>query len=212
MSFGTPKPERLIQRILHIATNPGDLVLDSFLGSGTTAAVAHKMGRRWIGIEMGGHAVTHCAPRLTKVIAGEQGGISAAVGWRGGGGFGFYRLGSPVFDADGRIARGIAFADLAAHLWFAETGAPLAGEAATSPYLGQHAGRGIALLYNGILRDKRPQGGNVLTRATLDMVRAAAGDFIGPLTIYAEASRIGTAALAAANVTFRQTPYDIRAR
>ena len=212
VSFGTPKPERLMQRILHIATNPGDLVLDSFLGSGTTAAVAHKMGRRWIGIEMGGHAVTHCAPRLTKVIAGEQGGISAAVGWTGGGGFGFYRLGSPVFDADGRIAPGIAFADLAAHLWFAETGAPLAGEAATSPYLGQHAGRGIALLYNGILRDKRPQGGNVLTRATLDVVRAAAGDFIGPLTIYAEASRIGAAALAAANVTFRQTPYDIKAR
>jgi len=210
--FGTPKPERLIQRILHIATHPGDLVLDSFLGSGTTAAVAHKMGRRWIGIEMGGHAVTHCAPRLTKVIAGEQGGISATVGWRGGGGFGFYRLGSPVFDANGRIAAGIAFADLAAHLWFAETGAPLAGEAATSPYLGQHAGRGIALLYNGILRDKRPRGGNVLTRATLDVVRAAAGDFIGPLTIYAEASRIGAAALAAANVTFRQTPYDIRAR
>ena len=79
--FGTPKPERLIQRILHIATNPGDLVLDSFLGSGTTAAVAHKMGRRWIGIEMGEHALTHCLPRLQKVVAGEQGGISAAVGW-----------------------------------------------------------------------------------------------------------------------------------
>ncbi len=74
--FGTPKPERLMQRILHIASNPGDLVLDSFLGSGTTAAVAHKMGRRWIGIEMGDHAETHCKPRLDKVIAGEQGGVS----------------------------------------------------------------------------------------------------------------------------------------
>ena len=62
----TPKPERLMQRILHIATDPGDLVLDSFLGSGTTAAVAHKMGRRWIGIEMGDHARTHCAPRLER--------------------------------------------------------------------------------------------------------------------------------------------------
>ncbi len=79
VSFGTPKPERLMHRILHIATNPGDLVLDSFLGSGTTAAVAHKMGRRWIGIEMGDHAVTHCLPRLQKVVAGEQGGISQAV-------------------------------------------------------------------------------------------------------------------------------------
>ena len=77
--FATPKPERLIRRILHIATNPGDLVLDSFLGSGTTAAVAHKMDRRYIGIEMGKHALTHCVPRLRKVIEGEQGGISEAV-------------------------------------------------------------------------------------------------------------------------------------
>jgi adenine-specific DNA-methyltransferase len=93
ISFGTPKPERLLQRVLHIATNPNDLILDSFLGSGTTAAVAHKMGRRWIGIEMGEHAATHCLPRLEKVVAGEQGGISAAVGWAGGGGFRFMRLG-----------------------------------------------------------------------------------------------------------------------
>lgn len=73
--FGTPKPERLIQRVLHIATNPGDLVLDSFLGSGTTAAVAHKMGRRYVGMEIGEHATSHCVPRLQKVIEGEQGGI-----------------------------------------------------------------------------------------------------------------------------------------
>ena len=77
--FATPKPEQLLHRILHISSNPGDLVLDSFLGSATTAAVAHKMGRRWIGIEMGEHAVTHCVPRLQKVLEGEQGGISAAV-------------------------------------------------------------------------------------------------------------------------------------
>ena len=92
-AFGTPKPERLVNRIVNIATNPGDLVLDSFLGSGTTAAVAQKMGRRFIGIEMGDHAVTHCQPRLQKVIVGEQGGISKAVDWQGGGGFRYYRLG-----------------------------------------------------------------------------------------------------------------------
>ena len=80
-AFDTPKPERLLQRLLDIATNPNDLILDSFLGSGTTAAVAHKMGRRWIGIEMGEHAATHCLPRLQKVIDGEQGGISKAVNW-----------------------------------------------------------------------------------------------------------------------------------
>jgi adenine-specific DNA-methyltransferase len=91
--FITPKPERLIQQILTIASRTGDLVLDSFLGSGTTAAVAHKMGRRYIGIEIGDHARTHCVLRLQKVIAGEQGGVSRAVGWQGGGSFGFYTLG-----------------------------------------------------------------------------------------------------------------------
>ena len=87
-AFDTPKPERLIERIIHIATNPGDLVLDSFLGSGTTAAVAHKMGRRYIGIEMGSHAYTHCKVRLDKVIAGEDpGGITKSAKWEKGGGY-----------------------------------------------------------------------------------------------------------------------------
>ena len=91
--FLTPKPERLLQRIIHIATNPGDLVLDSFAGSGTTGAVAHKMGRRWIMVELGEHCHTHIIPRLHKVIDGEdQGGISKAVNWQGGGGFRYYKL------------------------------------------------------------------------------------------------------------------------
>jgi adenine-specific DNA-methyltransferase len=91
--FDTPKPERLIKHVLTLATNPGDLVLDSFLGSGTTAAVAHKMGRRWIGIELGEHCHTHCLPRLKKVVDGaDPGGITEAVGWKGGGGFRYYRL------------------------------------------------------------------------------------------------------------------------
>lgn len=91
--FATPKPERLIERILTLGSNPGDLVLDSFLGSGTTAAVAHKMGRRWIGIELGEHCDTHCVPRLKKVIDGEDaGGITKSANWRGGGGFRYYNL------------------------------------------------------------------------------------------------------------------------
>lgn len=99
--FDNPKPERLIQRVLHIATNPSDLVLDSFLGSGTTAAVAHKMGRRWIGIELGEHCYTHCIPRLQKVIDGQDpGGITKAVNWPGGGGFRFYRLGPSLIRSD----------------------------------------------------------------------------------------------------------------
>ena len=92
-SFDYPKPESLIFKLLELTTNPGDLVLDSFLGSGTTAAVAHKMGRRWIGIELGEHCDTHCVPRLKKVIDGEDaGGITKSANWRGGGGFRYYNL------------------------------------------------------------------------------------------------------------------------
>lgn len=99
--FDTPKPERLIKRILDLTTDSGDLVLDSFLGSGTTAAVAHKMGRRWIGIELGEHCNTHCVPRLKKVVDGtDQGGISKAVEWQGGGGFKYYYLAPSLLKKD----------------------------------------------------------------------------------------------------------------
>ena len=217
--FAFPKPEGLIHTIFECCTNPGDLVLDSFLGSGTTAAVAHKMGRRWIGIEMGDHAVSHCAPRLNKVIDGEQGGISKSVGWTGGGGFRFYRLGPPAFAADGRIRHDIRFPVLAAHIWFAETGRPWNGlreDGAGSPLLGVHDGCAWALLYNGVLGDKRPNGGNVLTRATLAAIRAEAAaafpGFDGPLTVYGEQSRLTPATLAREGIAFKQTPYDVKAR
>ena len=99
--FDTPKPERLIKRVLDISTVEGDIVLDSFLGSGTTAAVAQKMGRRYIGVEMGNHAYTHCAVRLKKVIDGtDQGGISKAQNWKGGGGFRFYELAPSLLKED----------------------------------------------------------------------------------------------------------------
>ncbi len=238
--FGTPKPERLIQRILHIATHPNDLVLDSFLGSGTTAAVAHKMGRRWIGIEMGEHAATHCLPRLQKVIDGEQGGISKAVNWQGGGGFRFMRLGEPVFDERGRIHPDVRFATLAAFVWQQETGSAWPGYGPAShtaapkpgtPYLGTYnktadaaqdtstssARTGVAyyLLFNGILKDKRPASGNVLTRevlAALLALHAQVAPVGTPLVVYGESVRVGPARLAAAGVTFKQIPYDVRAR
>ncbi|MFC1896579.1 site-specific DNA-methyltransferase [Thermodesulfobacteriota bacterium] len=99
--FITPKPERLLKRILEITTNPGDLVLDSFAGSGTTGAVAHKMGRRWIMVELGEHCHTHIIPRLKKVIDGEDpGGITKAVKWKGGGGFRYYRLAPSLLEKD----------------------------------------------------------------------------------------------------------------
>ena len=98
---GGQKPEALIKRCIEFSTQEGDIVLDSFAGSGTTGAVAHKMGRRWIMIEMGDHCYTHIIPRLTKVIDGEdQGGISKAVDWKGGGGFKFYELASSLIEKD----------------------------------------------------------------------------------------------------------------
>ncbi len=99
--FGTPKPERLMLRIVALATSPGDWVLDSFAGSGTTGAVAHKMSRRWIMVELGEHCHTHIIPRLKKVIDGEDpGGITKAVDWKGGGGFRYYRLAPSLLEKD----------------------------------------------------------------------------------------------------------------
>lgn len=207
-AFDTPKPERLLERVLQIASGRNDLVLDSFLGSGTTAAVAHKMGRRYIGIEMGEHAVTHCAPRLKKVVGGEQGGISEAVGWHGGGGFRFYRLGSPVFDEQGHIHPSIRFDHLAAHIWFAETRTPMRPKRKRSPLLGKHGETAYYLLYNGILGDKRPDGGNVLTRRILEKLPA----HDGPKVIYGESSRLSAATMKQLGIVFKQTPYDVKAR
>lgn len=207
-TFGTPKPERLLQRIVHIATGPSDLILDSFLGSGTTAAVAHKMGRRWIGIEAGEHAVTHCLPRLQKVIAGEQGGISTAVNWQGGGGFRFVQLGAPLFDAQGDLHPEVRFADLAAFLWLRETGTAYEHKATGTPLLGVFEGRAVYLLYNGILGDRRPEAGNVLTSAVLAAMRARCWHD-GPKVVYGEACLLGDARLAAAGISFRQLPHAV---
>ena len=206
--FGTPKPERLIKRVLELATNPNDLVLDSFLGSGTTAAVAHKMGRRWIGIEMGEHALTHCLPRLRKVVEGEQGGISQAVNWQGGGGFRLLQLGAPLFDADGEIHAEVRFADLAAFIWLRETGTALTELAPGSPKLGVHGGAAYYLLFNGILGDRRPEGGNVLTSAVLAALQQRC-PHAGPKVIYGEACRLGAARLDAEGIVFKQLPHEL---
>lgn len=211
--FETPKPERLIERVLRLSTNPNDLVLDSFLGSGTTAAVAHKMGRRYIGIEMGNHAITHCVPRLKAVIDGEQGGISKAVNWQGGGGFRFYKLGDEVFNSEGQINEGISFENLSAHIWFTETKTPFNKPALKSTFLGMKDNVAYALLYNGILRDKRIDGGNVLTSKTLDVILDDMEHKpYDKLVIYGESSRISLPRLKALNIEFKQTPYDIKAR
>jgi adenine-specific DNA-methyltransferase len=205
--FGTPKPEKLIKKILDICTIESDIVMDSFLGSGTTAAVAHKMNRRWIGIEMGDHAVTHCVPRIRKVIDGEQGGISKAENWQGGGGFRFYRLGAPIFDAEGKIHPEVRFETLANHIWFVETGCPLI-PTEKSPLLGIHHNIAYYLLFNGILGDKTLSGGNVLTTRILNKLPK----HDGPKVIYGELTKLSTNQLKELQISFKQIPYDIKAR
>ena len=206
--FATPKPEELLSRILQISSNPTDMVLDSFLGSGTTAAVAHKMGRRWIGIEMGGHAVSHCLPRLQKVVAGEQGGISAEVNWQGGGGFRFMQLGAPLFDEHGDLHPEVRFADLAAFIWMRETHTAYEPDSTGTPLLGVHEGRAVYLLFKGILRDLRPEAGNVLTSAVLAAMHFSCWHE-GPKVVYGEACLLGDARLRATGITFRQLPHAV---
>ena len=208
-AFETPNPDRLLLRVIAIATNPGDLVLDSFLGSGTTAAVAHKMGRRYIGIEMGDHAITHCVPRLKKVVDGEQGGITEDVNWQGGGGFHFYKLVDSIFDEEGKINPSVRFRTLAAHVWFTETHTPLEIRSKkASPLLGVHNGIAYYLLYNGILGDKSKDGGNVLTGKIL----ASLPPYQGQKVIYGELTTFNSQRLARENIIFKQVPYDIKAR
>lgn len=208
-TFSSPKPERLMEKVIHIASNNGDLILDSFLGSGTTAAVAHKMGRRYIGIEMGEHAKTHVIPRLEKVIEGEQGGISSAVDWQGGGGFSFYTLGNPVFDDQGFLNADVKFKDLASYVWWLETKTALnQTESFDNPYLGTHDGVAYYLLYNGILGDRRPNGGNVLTLSILNYLNECHAHE-GKRVVIGEASRLGDARLEALDIEFKQIPYSL---
>ncbi|MGO2319119.1 MAG: site-specific DNA-methyltransferase [Vibrio toranzoniae] len=205
-AFDTPKPERLLERILNIATNKGDLVLDSFLGSGTTAAVAHKMGRKFIGVEIGEHAQTHCQSRLKQVVDGQQVGVSDSNNWQGGGGFRFYKLGEAVFDEYGCLNTDIKFPTLASHIWYLETKTPL-GNKADTPLLGVHNDTAYYLLYNGILGDRRPAGGNVLTSKVLNNLPDI--DKHERIVIYGESSRLGEARLKQASITFKQIPYDV---
>ncbi|OZB59192.1 MAG: site-specific DNA-methyltransferase [Lysobacterales bacterium 14-68-21] len=206
-SFDTPKPEALIQRVLTIATEAGDIVLDSFLGSGTTSAVAHKMGRQWIGIEMGNQARTLCRERLVKVVDGERGGISKDVGWEGGGGFLFYTLGPKVFEENGSINPAVKFEHLAAHIWFVETGTPKKTTEMKSPLLGVHQGTAYYLLFNGILGDESESGGNLLTLDTLDKLP----EHDGPMVIYAAGTIISKSRRDQLGISFKKTPYDIQA-
>ena len=202
------KPEALVQRILDLSTSEGDLVLDSFAGSGTTGAVAQKMKRNWILVEEGTHANTHIVPRLSRVVNGQDSaGITTAVNWRGGGGFRFCKLDEQLFNPEGTIRDCVNFSSLARHVYFTETGEPLPRERVpNTPLLGVCRGVAIYLLYNGILGDKSVNGGNVLTRKTLALLPP----FDGPKVVFAAGCLLGRDRLAEEQITVRQTPYEIR--
>jgi adenine-specific DNA-methyltransferase len=209
-AFETPKPERLLQRIVEIASNKGDLVLDCFAGSGTTAAVAHKMGRHWIMCEDQETALELIASRLKSVVEGvDHNGITADVGWKGGGGFRYCTLGDTLFDADGQIRKSVSFSDLARHIFLTETGEPLPKQNnGRTALLGIHNGTAYYLLYNGILGDKRANGGNVLTRAVLKDLPA----HDGPKVIFGTGCRLSSERLSRDGITFKQVPYQIKVR
>lgn len=149
--FATPKPERLLQRIIHIASNPGDIVLDCFLGSGTTAAVAHKMGRRWVGVERSADTLTtYAIPRLERVVAGtDPGGITAAIGWEGGGGFRILDVAPSMFVESGGC---VVLADWAVNGQLAEvTSAQLGYEFAYDPPFCGVKGRSVLAVVDGLV-------------------------------------------------------------
>ena len=198
------KPEMLVKRILEMTTNEGDLVMDIFLGSGTTSAVAHKMNRKYIGVEIGEQCTTHIVPRLQKVVEGEQSGISKIVNWRGGGGFSFYRLGAKILDAEGKINSSMTFEQLANFVWFSATKTPYR-EPQNSPLLGIYNGTAIYLLYNGILKDKSVKGGNILTKKILMALPQHDGEKI----IYGSACRIDENFLEENKIVFRQIPKEL---
>jgi adenine-specific DNA-methyltransferase len=206
------KPEALIKRCFELATKSGDLVMDSFAGSGTTAAVALKMQLRWITIEIGEHAKSHTAPRLKSVVEGtDPSGISIDVGWKGGSGFRFCTLGEPLFDADGNVSPAVTYPDLAAHVFFCETGSPIPRRAeATTALIGTFQGRAIYLLHNAdAVGVASTNAGNVLTSGILDALPLPEPGFTGARIVYGEGCTVPDERLSRLGVTFKQIPYQI---
>jgi adenine-specific DNA-methyltransferase len=216
--FETPKPTRLIQRIIQLATNPGDLVLDSFAGTGTTGHAvlmqnAEDSGnRRFILVEMDPNISKNItAERLKRIIQGyksrgQNGGEKSIAGL--GSGYRYCELGVTLFDPAGQIRPEVKYEDLAQHVYFIETGSPLPRVGKKKyPLLGSHDGVAIYLLYNGVLKDKSPQGGNVLTYEVL----AGLPSHDGQKVIYGNGCRISESRLRELGIIFRQIPYEVKA-
>lgn len=214
--FITPKPVRLIRRILEIASDNDSLIMDSFGGTGTTGHAVcdinkfDKGSRKFILIEMEQEICRDVtAQRVSRVIQGyEKTNGEKKVKVEGlGGGFRYCKLDKPLFDETGKITESVKFADLAAHVFFTETGMPIPKRAnGASPFLGMANGTGYYLLFNGILGDKTSDGGNVLTAKIL----ANLPKHNGPKVIFGEGCRLGEARLRREQIIFKQLPYEIK--
>jgi adenine-specific DNA-methyltransferase len=206
--FAFPKPSDLITTLVEQNTDKDSLILDSFAGSGTTGHAVLMLNqadggkRRFILVEMDEDICRNVtAKRLTRVIDGygETPGL--------GGGYRFCTLGEPLFDEMGQTRAGIAFPDLAAHIFFTETGSPIPKRATgKTPLLGVHDSKAVYLLYNGVLDDKRPNSGNVLTGEVLRELP----ENDGPRVVYGSGCRLGEARLRRCGVVFKQIPYQIQ--
>jgi len=216
--FQYSKPTKLVQTLIWAATfdMKDAMVLDSFAGSGTTGQAVLNLNksdggnRRFILVEMEQEVCRDItAKRLRRVIEGyEKTNGERAEKIEGlGGGFRYCSLDKPLFDETGKIGETVKFADLAAHVFFTETGMPIPKRTnGTSPFLGSAKGTGYYLLFNGILGDKTPDGGNVLTGKVL----ADLPKHKGPKVIFGEGCRLGDAKLRREGITFKQLPYEIK--
>ncbi len=218
-AFETPKPISLIKRLLHIATKPGDIILDSFAGSATTGHAVLDLNkndgekRRFILVEMDKKIANEVsAERLRRVIVGyDKGGNKSKPVPGLGGGFRYCRLGVPLFNEFGDIDGEVSFPDLAAHVFFAETGAPIPARAqAGDAYLGKHGEKAVYLLFTpgqeGVPREAL---GNMLTPDALAALPPPPEGFAGTRVVYAEGTTVSPDRLKAEGVVFKQIPYQI---
>lgn len=208
-TFAFPKPHGLVQVLLEQLTDADSIVLDSFAGTGTTGQAVLALNRvddghrRFVLVEMDENvARTVSVQRLRVVIEGKESPMAGL-----GSGFRYCKLGEPLFDDGGNIRESVRFPDVAAHVFFTETGAPIPKRASgKTQLLGVHNGKAVYLLFNGVMGDKRPDGGNVLTGPIL----ASLPPHDGPRIIYGEGCRLGAARLKREGIVFRQIPYEIR--
>ncbi|WP_429931486.1 site-specific DNA-methyltransferase [Agrobacterium vitis] len=218
--FDTPKPVGLVKRFIEISCDKDSIVMDAFAGSGTTAQAVLEVNaadsgdRKFLLVEMLADVAENItARRIERVVSGylPQDATDAELVEGLGGGFRFCTLGEPLFDADGNVSPAVTFPDLAAHVFFCETGSPIPRRAdGSSPLIGTFQNRAIYLLHSaeavGVAHER---AGNVLTGAVLESLALPEPEFSGARIIYAEGCTVPDDRLSALGVTFKQIPYQI---